>query len=327
MMRYCVECVLSPEVPGVVLDEAGVCNVCAEYAENREAYDAYFKAPGDFHRSLGGSASGAEYDCLLLYSGGKDSTYVLYDLVDRGHRVLAYTFDNGYISPQCFDNIRAVCASLGVTSVIGSLPKRSMDRIFSVSLQSTATVCWGCFRSLTSLGSDVARHHGIRAIVTGLSRGQIFETKVHPLLRSGIRGVGEIERHLEDFREAYESIADEAALLIDAQRVAPPGDRPTFFLDYFRYHDVSTREIAAFLRARAPVWRRPDNVGSCSTNCMINDLGIAVHEKRKGYHHYVVPLSWDIRFDHIDRPSALADVTARLDDRRLDAIARRLERG
>ena len=38
--------------------------------------------------------------CLALLSGGKDSTYVLYQLVAMGLKVLAFSLDNGFISGQ-----------------------------------------------------------------------------------------------------------------------------------------------------------------------------------------------------------------------------------
>lgn len=46
------------------------------------------------------------YDALLCFSGGKDSTYTLWLLRKKlGLRVLAVTFDNGFLPEQTFKNI------------------------------------------------------------------------------------------------------------------------------------------------------------------------------------------------------------------------------
>lgn len=55
----------------------------------------------------------AEYDAVMCYSGGKDSTYTLMLAVKKyGLKVLSFTLDNGFISPVAFDNINRVTDAL-----------------------------------------------------------------------------------------------------------------------------------------------------------------------------------------------------------------------
>ena len=58
--------------------------------------------------------SNGAFDAVLLFSGGKDSTYALYRLHDLQARVLAFTFDNGFISPAAIENISRIVNRLGV---------------------------------------------------------------------------------------------------------------------------------------------------------------------------------------------------------------------
>ena len=97
---------------------------------------------------------------MLLYSGGKDSTYVLMRLMEMGYRVLAYTFDNGYLSEQAFRNIRNITEALGVDSVIENFP--GMDGVFEESIRRYHTVCDGCYKVLVTLSTKYAVKHGIR---------------------------------------------------------------------------------------------------------------------------------------------------------------------
>ncbi len=51
-----------------------------------------------------------EYDVIMAYSGGKDSTYTMYLLSHNyGLKILAYTFDNGFISREALSNITRMC--------------------------------------------------------------------------------------------------------------------------------------------------------------------------------------------------------------------------
>ncbi|MFI5781326.1 hypothetical protein [Nocardia sp. NPDC051570] len=61
----------------------------------------------------------AEYDCLFMYSGGKDSTYMLDKFVNEyGKRVLAYTFDVPFESNHISENIKLAKAKIAATFVM-----------------------------------------------------------------------------------------------------------------------------------------------------------------------------------------------------------------
>jgi len=119
-MSCCRVCFLQDRHPGVTLDADQVCNVCrlevaAEFVRNitraREAYR-------EFERSALRRRAD-RYDCLLMYSGGKDSTYMLDKLVNvHGMRVLAYTFSPPFESIHTAENIRLAQARIRATFVI-----------------------------------------------------------------------------------------------------------------------------------------------------------------------------------------------------------------
>ena len=60
----------------------------------------------------------------------------------------------------------------------------------------------------------------------------------------------------------------------------------------------------------------PANTGR-STNCLINDAGIYVHQRKEGYHNYALPYSWDVRMGHKTRDVALAELNDSLDVSRI----------
>jgi tRNA(Ile)-lysidine synthase TilS/MesJ len=236
------------------------------------------------------------------------------------------TFDNGYIPRGCFDNIERVCQELGVTSTVVRLHKSDMDAVFSESLRNDATVCGGCFRALTARSTEMAIAEGIPVIVTGLSRGQIADTKVDPLIQSGITKAADIDRHLKTFREFYHRSRDRIADLIDDRALADErAFANTVFVDFYRYCPATKAEIVSYLQAHAPFWAKPQHVGGCSSNCMVNDVGIQVHLQTRGYHNYARPLAWDVRFGHITRDAALSELSAEVDTRKTHRILRSIQ--
>ncbi|MEJ7599831.1 MAG: hypothetical protein WKG01_18140 [Kofleriaceae bacterium] len=294
--------------------------MCREYDRQRASYDAYWRPESELWEQLAATPRSSTHDVALMYSGGKDSSYVLCRLVEHGVRVLAITFDNGYIPRACFDNIERVCGELGVESLVLSLHKPVMDRVFKLSLAADADVCTGCYRALSARGTETAIERGIPVVMTGLSRGQIVETKLDALLRDGVAPL-ELEACLVELRKLYHAKPGEVGELIGDHALAERADHIRF-VDYFRYSTATKDEIMAVIATRLPFWSKPGNVGGCSSNCMINDVGIAAHLDRRGYHSYAVASSWDIRFGHETRDHALAEIGAPLDRERIRRILR-----
>ncbi|MGI9283895.1 MAG: phosphopantetheine-binding protein, partial [Pseudomonadales bacterium] len=54
-------------------------------------------------------------------------------------------------------------------------------------------------------------------------------------------------------------------------------------------------------------WIRPQDTGR-STNCLINDVGIYVHQRERGFHNYSLPYGWDVRLGHKTRDEAVEEL-------------------
>ena len=308
----CERCLLDSTHPGLTIEQ-GVCAACRLFERTRAALTAYFGTPGGLREltERARARGSGEADCLLQFSGGKDSTYVLYRLIDMGLRVQTFTFDNGFISETAFENIRRITSELGVEHVTGRAS--NMPGIFTESLRNDSTVCSGCFRGLTAVSTRLAQERGIPMVLTGLSRGQIAETKLRPLLEAGIVDVAEIERRLVAHRKLYHARRDRTSRLLNVA-VRIDGIDEMDFVDYFRYDPVTTREIRTYLAERSAFWREPKDTGFCSTNCRINEVGIYVHRMQRGFHNYAAPLSWDCRLGVLSREDALRELGEIVDE-------------
>ena len=354
--QHCARCGLPSNYPGSSFNANGVCHLCRAFDRYEERVEQYFRDMDDLRsifdtvqaRRLERHGTGDEaasqhkggpeptaqpqsgesqhgesqYDCLMLLSGGKDSTYALARLVDMGLNVLTFTLANGYISDEAKANIRRVTSDLGVDHVFGETP--AMDAIFADSLARFSNVCNGCFKTIYTLALKEAQRRSIPIIVTGLSRGQFFETRLTEDLFLG----DEVDAHRIDevvleARKAYHRVDDAVSRHLD---VADLQDGSIFdqvrFVDFYRYCDVSLSEMMDYLDERLP-WVRPTDTGR-STNCLINEVGIYVHKKERGYHNYAFPYSWDVRIGHKTREETLNELDDDIDEENARRILREI---
>jgi amino acid adenylation domain-containing protein len=319
-LNYCTRCGVASNLPGTTFDAEGVCNLCRAYETYAAKAEAYFKTPEEFKTivaQMKGARTGA-YDCLVMLSGGKDSTYMLYQLCALGLKPLVFTLDNGFISDEAKANILRVVHSLGVDHVFGTTPH--MNEIFVDSLKRFANVCNGCFKTIYTLTVNLAQQKDIRYIVTGLSRGQFFETRLTAdVFQREDFHVDKLDELVLEARKAYHRREDAVSCHLDVDIVR--GDHvfdDIQFVDFYRYWSAPLAEMHHFLRNHTP-WLRPSDTGR-STNCRINDVGIYVHKKQRGFHSYALPYSWDVRLGQKTRDEAMAELDDEIDESRVKQI-------
>lgn len=154
-MIRCRRCVLPSYFPHADLDASGVCYYCRSYRQTKGTDALKIKKARKEFESLLRQYRDAPYQVLLCYSGGKDSTYSLSVLRQKyGLRVLAFTFDNGFLPAETYRNIARVTGALGVDhlffkgepALINPVFKTSLKRnIFSPKVVERASaVCTSC---------------------------------------------------------------------------------------------------------------------------------------------------------------------------------------
>src|SRR4030042_6525624 len=182
-MRVCSICVLPETFPTIEFDHQGVCNYCRSFKgeehqrELKKEYRERFLTLMKDHRGNG------SYDVLMAYSGGKDSTYTLDVFKNHfGLRVLALTFDNGFVSPYAMKNMRTVVERLGIDHLIFKPDFEIMSRVFNISingnlysrktLERASTICTSCMSFVKFISLKMALEKEIPFIGYGWSPGQ-----------------------------------------------------------------------------------------------------------------------------------------------------------
>lgn len=309
----CTKCGLPSNYPDTDFNKNGVCHLCAAFESYKEKAERYFKNDDELVRVLTSKREkNPNYDCISLLSGGKDSTYVLARIINMGLKVLAFTMDNGYISDQAKANIDRIVKRLGVDHIYGTTPH--MNEIFVDSLHRHHNVCNGCFKTIYTLSTKIALEKEIPFIVTGLSRGQFFETRLtEELFWDDNLDTQKIDYTILEARKIYHQESDAVKRLLDTSMF---DDDEVFekveFIDFYRFSDVKLEEMLVYLKDKAG-WVRPTDTGR-STNCLINQVGIYVHKKDLGYSNYSFPYSWDVRLGHKTRDESLEEINEVIDE-------------
>lgn len=182
MTKTCKRCLLTRQVAGVSFDNDGVCNLCREWemqTEDRQKQESERAAlRGDLEETLRNPSLQGEYDCILSFSGGKDSCYLLYKLVKEYKlRVLAYTSDFD-IPPNTWDNIHRTVRHLNVDHHVETPSKDIYKRFIRYLLcnqNKRGAVHTVCYFWLDIREGDILRlamEKNIPLILTGYSPGQ-----------------------------------------------------------------------------------------------------------------------------------------------------------
>mgnify|MGYP001560722311 CR=1 FL=1 len=115
-LRRCTRCILPATTPFIIFDRHGVCNYCHEHKKieyrGRPALEKLV-AP---YRSKNG-----EPDCIIAFSGGRDSSYGLHYLKkELGLNPIAFTYDWGMVTDIARRNEARMVGKLGVEHIIVS---------------------------------------------------------------------------------------------------------------------------------------------------------------------------------------------------------------
>lgn len=178
-VRHCQNCLLPDNISGIDLDSEGICNLCSEFHELEYLGEEKL-------RQLFAEKPKGECDCVVPLSGGRDSTYVLYNAKRvLGLNPLAVNFDNGFATPQAVENIENTCQALGVAFVRIPAPNNRVKRIMANHMRAMIPygpgmtlkgLCGPCARGGRAVVYSVALEKGIPVVLFGASRDEQVDT-------------------------------------------------------------------------------------------------------------------------------------------------------
>ena len=116
--QQCNVCIADTTVPAISFSKEGVCSLCTFQEKLSQLYPEDEDALIELDKRLAKikkEGEGKKYDCVIGFSGGRDSTYLLYLAVKKwGLRPLAVHFNDGFDNPVAGENMLKAVKKLGV---------------------------------------------------------------------------------------------------------------------------------------------------------------------------------------------------------------------
>lgn len=325
----CKKCVLPESKPDIWLNEEGVCNVCVQHEKEKTGSQDIQSLETDFVKLLNQHRGKHRYDCLVMCSGGKDSTSALY-YMKRRYKVnpLAFMFDHGFETEDAVENVRNAVEILGVDFLFfkSDHPKNLFAKILSSG--SKAVICHPCSIWYMQLTYDIAARYDTPLIIAGWTKGQSVKQPVMSKCACNIsapefRAMGEATREFlgtlkndpqyKDFPASMEEVLERAKKRHKCMVLSPHWFLP---VEQETYIAVIKNELK---------WKEPRlSYPRHSTNCYLNFLSVHNSMKHYGYTHYHVEMSKMIRAGLITREQALKDLEIFFDKDLLNSIAGKL---
>lgn len=113
-LTRCSRCILPETMPFIRFDDEGICNYCHNYKKRNapKPKEELFRLVEPYRRDHGP-------DCIVPFSGGRDSCYGLHLIVNElKMKPITYTYDWGMVTDLGRRNISRMCAELGVENII-----------------------------------------------------------------------------------------------------------------------------------------------------------------------------------------------------------------
>jgi N-acetyl sugar amidotransferase len=166
-LKRCNNCLLPETQETITFDNDGVCNVCRQQENKKERID-WSKKKEQFIELINQYKGKYDYDCIVPYSGGKDSTYTLYSLVKEfGLKPLVVCFDHGFLRPKLKQNTERTMKKLGVDYLHFRPNWHVVKKLMLESLKRKGDFCWHCHTGICSFPMQVAINFKVPLIIWG----------------------------------------------------------------------------------------------------------------------------------------------------------------
>lgn len=166
-LRRCSKCMLPETYETIEFDENGVCNICrsAEYKQGKIDWNKRKLLLDDIIEKHRGKY---DYDCIVPFSGGKDSTFqLLYLIKEYGLKVLVVRFNHGFMRPTIEENVQNTLKQLGADIIEFTPNWKIVKRLMKESFIRKTDFCWHCHTGIYSYPIRIAMKFNVPLIFYG----------------------------------------------------------------------------------------------------------------------------------------------------------------
>ena len=166
-LKRCKKCLLPETHETIIFDEQGVCNVCRQNEFKKGKID-WTQKKRELDELIEQYRGKYEYDCIVPFSGGKDSTWALYYLMKEYKiKPLVVRFDHGFLRPNLNDNTVLTLRNLGADFHSFTPNWKVVQKLMLQSFLEKGDFCWHCHTGIFSYPMWVAIRYNVPLIFWG----------------------------------------------------------------------------------------------------------------------------------------------------------------
>jgi len=324
--RRCSRCTLPDNFRNIRFDKNAVCNFCHNHDKYIGNFRRFSLAEKIFLEQVEENRGKYQYDCAVGLSGGKDSIYNLYKVINDYHlKVLAITFDNDFQSKAAENYIKMVVDELHVDHVVLRYDK---DLHYSLYKQAAVHLGWPCI-ACSFLGLALAQRYcfdqKIPFFVHGRARNQMlreiskyshdsylpyyplnyrrfnFEENLHAIksMRKSLdKLMGKLvmdKSKREEFKRQYFLNPEEC----QREKFIPQ------FIAYFLMHDYHENEIIAFMEKHVLSNESMRLKEYHHFDCLAHPAFMYIYKQAFGWSLLELEIAFDVRDGKVSRDDAL----------------------
>ena len=165
-MKFCNKCVIPETAETHTFNNNGTCSVCSNI-ESKNKID-WSKRQDDLDIIIDKYKNKYEYDCIIPFSGGKDSTFALWYLVKKKKlRPLVVRFDHNFLRNKVISNTKKTLDKLKVDFYDFKPDFKIVKKVMLESLIRRGDFCWHCHVGISALPINIAIEKKIPLIFYG----------------------------------------------------------------------------------------------------------------------------------------------------------------
>ena len=168
-MKSCTKCLVMETAEATTFDSQGGCSVCKqiEYKETKVDWPARGR---ELQTLIAPFIGKGLYDCIVPFSGGKDSTYQAWYIVTQlKMKPLIVRFDHGFFRPTLEENNKRTFKKLGVDVVQFTPSFHVVRELMLESLKRRGDFCWHCHTGIYAHTMQVALRYQVPLLFWGES--------------------------------------------------------------------------------------------------------------------------------------------------------------
>lgn len=165
-MKICSTCVIPETAETLTFSETGKCSVCTQI--NFKHKINWVSRGKDLDKLIENYKSKYDYDCVVPFSGGKDSTFTLWYLVKKKKlKPLVVRFDHNFYRKNLEENNQRTLNILGVDIINFKPSFEIVKKTMIESLIRRGDFCWHCHVGIAAYPVNIAIEKKIPLIFYG----------------------------------------------------------------------------------------------------------------------------------------------------------------